>query len=88
MIRLFFILLSLSVGLAVGAPLKSLAEVRALSVEEAAKGLPVLMEGIVIYLEPDSPNFIFHDGTAGCYVTALPLETDLKRLSVCGGTGR
>ena len=78
MIRLFFILLSLSVGLAVGAPLKSLAEVRALSVEEAAQGLPVLVEGIVIYLEPDSHNFIFHDGTAGCYVTALPLQSREK----------
>ena len=75
MIRLILILLSLSVGFAAGTPLKTLAEVRALSVEEAAQGLPVLVEGIVIYLEPDSPNFIFHDGTAGCYVTALPLQS-------------
>ena len=66
MIRLFFIFLSVSAGLSAATPLKSLAEVRALSVEEAAQALPVLVEGIVIYPEPNSPNFIFHDGTAGC----------------------
>ena len=91
MIRLIFILLSLAVGLAAGAPLKTLAEVRALSAEQAAKGLPVVVEGIVIYREPNSPNVILHDGTSGCYVTALPLPDREKfqpgaRVRVKGNT--
>lgn len=73
MIRLVFLFLGLSAVLAASAPLKTLAEVRALSAEEAAKGLPVLIEGVVIIAESASNNIILHDGTAGCYVTALTL---------------
>lgn len=53
-------------------PLTTLAGVRALSAEEAAKGLPVLVEGIAIVTGFQSTTMIIHDGVAGCHVTALP----------------
>lgn len=53
-------------------PLKTLAEVRALSAEEAAKGLPVLVEGIAIVTGSNIAYIVIHDGTAGCHVAALP----------------
>jgi hypothetical protein len=71
MVRLIFILLSLSAAWAASEPLKTLAEVRALSAEEAAKGLPVLVEGIAIVTGFEITNIIIHDGVAGCHVTAL-----------------
>ena len=71
MVRLIFIFLSLSVTGAASEPLKTLAEVRALSAEEAAKGLPVLVEGITIVTGFEITNIIIHDGVAGCHVTAL-----------------
>lgn len=72
MIRLVWILLNLSVAWAASEPLKTLAEVRALSPEEAAKGLPVLVEGIAIITASDIADIVIHDGTAGCHVAALP----------------
>lgn len=58
------------------APLTSLAEVRAVPHVEAAKGLPVLVEGTVIYFK-NNPAYqdkrdglVLHDGTAGCYVSS------------------
>jgi signal transduction histidine kinase len=72
MIRLLCILLSLSMARAASEPLKTLAEVRALSAEEAAKGLPVLVEGIAIVTGFQTTTMIIHDGVAGCHVTAMP----------------
>lgn len=51
------------------APLAKLAEVRALSHEEASHGVPVALEAVVLGLDPASPwNLFVHDGSAGCYV--------------------
>ncbi len=75
MIRLVLILLVLSAAWASCAPLKTLAEVRALSAEEAAKGVPVLVEGIVIVNGFENTTMVIHDGVAGCHVTALPGKT-------------
>ncbi|MCH7224625.1 sensor histidine kinase [Haloferula sp. A504] len=60
-------------------PLKTLAEVRALSSEKAAEKLPVEVEGIVTYFDRkvenigDPEGLILHDGTAGCYASS-PLQ--------------
>jgi signal transduction histidine kinase len=72
MSRLICIFLNLSVAWAAPEPLTTLAEVRALSAEEAAKGLPVLVEGIAIVTGFQTTTLIIHDGVAGCHVTALP----------------
>jgi len=72
MIRLIFLFLGLSMVWGVSEPLKTLAEVRALPAEKAAKGLPVLVEGIAIVTGFSKTSMIIHDGVAGCYVTALP----------------
>lgn len=50
-------------------PLKSLAELRALSHGAASLAVPVEVEGIVVGLEPSAPfHFFLHDGTAGCFI--------------------
>lgn len=50
-------------------PLKSLVEVRALSVDEASAGLEVEVSGVVLGMDPGLTRFFFlHDGEAGCYV--------------------
>ena len=57
-------------------PLTTLAEVRAVSHEAAARQLPVLIEGTVIFFQKRSDNLdkaeglILHDGTAGCHIAA------------------
>ena len=67
-------------------PLATLADVRALSGEEAAKRLPVVVEGTVIYFDPHAENrrktqgLVLHDGTAGCYVTSLLPLRDLEQI--------
>jgi signal transduction histidine kinase len=48
-------------------PLRTLAEVRALSDEAARSGLPVRIEAVVLYVEPFRQSTILHDGTASCY---------------------
>ncbi len=48
-------------------PLRTLAEVRALSDEDARAGLPVRIEAVVLYAEPANAATILHDGTATCY---------------------
>lgn len=51
------------------APFTSLTAVRALSAEQAAQGLPVQVEGVVLGLEPTvQRHFFLHDGRAGCFV--------------------
>jgi signal transduction histidine kinase len=61
--------------------LVSFAAVRALTHEEAEKGLAVKLEGTVLGADPASPwNLFMHDGTAGCYVKLLP-EKDVSKFS-------
>lgn len=50
-------------------PVTQLTDLRNLNVEEAATGVPVRVEGIVVGLEPSAPfHFFLHDGTAGCFI--------------------
>jgi signal transduction histidine kinase len=66
-------LLALPHSLGAAEPLASFAAVRALSQDEAATGVPVKVEGVVLGVDPASPwNLFMHDGTAGCYVKILP----------------
>lgn len=48
--------------------IRSLAELRALPVEVAATGLPVEVEGTILYSDLTTGDLIMHDGTAACYV--------------------
>ena len=53
--------------------LLSFAAVRALSHDEAEKGLAVKLEATVLGADPASPwNLFMHDSTAGCYVKLVP----------------
>lgn len=83
MVRLIFIFLSLSVAWAACEPLKTLAEVRVLPAEEAAKGLPVQVEGIAIITGSNIADIVIHDGTAGCHVAALPGQNREKIAPGC-----
>jgi signal transduction histidine kinase len=68
--------LTLSGHAAAAAPLTTLAEVRAISKEQAAKNPPVEVEGTVVYFDRKTRNLgepeglVIHDGTAGCYVSS------------------
>lgn len=54
-------------------PIIKLTDLRNLKVEEAATGVPVKIEGIVVGLEPSAPfHFFIHDGTAGCFIKTHP----------------
>lgn len=70
------LLLFLLAAPAWAAPLKTLAEIRALSADQAAMNLPVEVEGTVIYFDRnvknigDAEGLILHDGTAGCYISS------------------
>lgn len=48
-------------------PLRTLAEVQALSDEAARSGLPVRVEAVVLYSDPLQYATIIYDGTAACY---------------------
>lgn len=53
-------------------PVTSLTKLRGLSVEEAARGVPVLIEGTVVGLEPSAPfHFFLHDGETGCFIKTI-----------------
>lgn len=73
---IFVLGLSILVAGAEVTPLTTLAEVRELPHEEAAKHLPVEVEGTVIYFDRNVDNIgdpeglILHDGTAGCYASS------------------
>jgi len=54
-------------------PVTRLADLRALSVEQAGRHLPVRIQGVVLGLEPSTRyQFFLHDGTAGCFVRPSP----------------
>jgi signal transduction histidine kinase len=47
--------------------------VRTLSQDEAAAGVPVIVDAIVLGVDPGSPWSLFmHDGSSGCYVKLIP----------------
>ena len=48
-------------------PIRTLAEVQALSDERALTALPVRVEAVVLYAAPARGDMIIHDGTAACY---------------------
>ncbi len=61
-----FLLMS---AVSAAAPLTRLADIRALSAEEAAKGIPVRVEGTVVAIEPSTRyQFFLNDGTTGCFI--------------------
>ena len=64
------ILLFLLLGLALcqaAEPLRTLAEVQALSDEAARAGREVRVEALVLYSDPENNATILHDGTAACF---------------------
>jgi signal transduction histidine kinase len=69
-----------------GGKLKALAEIRALSHEQASAQLPVEVEGTVIYFDRETKNIgdpeglILHDGTAGCYASSQLLFSERDRI--------
>ena len=73
-------------------PLTSLAAVRALDAEVAARNLPVTVEGVVLGLQPGTPaNAFLHDGATGCSIrwSGLGPQPDLvpgTRVRVTGVT--
>lgn len=90
MLKILFVLLALiSSVYAEEPPLRTLAAVRALSHGEAAKGLPVEIEGTVIFADPNDPGIIVHDGTDSCWFGAKsPFPADLRSGSKVRATGR
>jgi signal transduction histidine kinase len=90
MLRILLALLALMIaGFAGEPPLRTLAAVRALSHEEAAKGLLVEIAGTVIFVDSKEPGIIVHDGTASCWIGAeAPFPDDLKPGSRVRATGR
>ena len=69
MILRLFIALIIASRLATASPLDTVAKVRELSPEEAAKALPVKFEGTVIYYDPNSGDLFVRDDTATTYVS-------------------
>ena len=66
----FFCLLTLT--LAAREPVARLADLRALTAEDARQGQPVRIEGTVVGLEPSTQfHFFLHDGSAGCFIKTI-----------------
>ncbi len=61
--------------------LRTAAEIRALSRGEAARGHPVLIEGVVSYSDPGQNHLFVQDGSAGVYV-----HTGFHDLGVVAGS--
>ena len=60
---------ALYLGASAREAVNTLAELRALPTEEAASGVPVRVEGVVLGLDPERVgDFFLHDGTAGCVI--------------------
>ncbi len=51
--------------------LRTVAGIRALSIQEGARGYPVSLKGIVTFLFPSRPNFFIQDSTGGVYVSIV-----------------
>jgi signal transduction histidine kinase len=69
-LTLFFLALLLALRVASAAePLDSIARIRALAPEEAARNLPVAIEAAVTFHSPGSSAVTAHDGNEGIYLT-------------------
>ncbi len=69
--------------MAVGAePIRKVADVRALKPEDAARSLPVEIEGVVTYYNPLHSELLFHDGHDGIYVKIGKVERPLPEFGV------
>lgn len=90
MLKILLAVLALILPAYAEAPaLRTLAAVRAIPLEEAAKGLLVDIEGTVIFVDPKEPGIIVHDGAASCWFGAkTPFSDDLKIGSRVRATGR
>jgi signal transduction histidine kinase len=66
-------------------PLRSIARIRALSPEEAARNLPVAIEAMVTYYDSPRPSLLAHDGSEGIFV---PLSATLKERPAFGPGSR
>ena len=63
-----FLCLVIGVRLAIAEPIDTVARIRALAPTEAARGLPVRIEGIVTYFDSKANDLFLQDATAGTYV--------------------
>lgn len=91
MFKILLVLLTMtSLAFAEEKPLRTIEAVRALSHEEAAKGLQAVIEGTALFLDSKRPGFIIHDGTSSCWCAIkLPFPDNLKlgsRVRVIGQT--
>ncbi len=69
--RLLFLILCSGAAFVASAvePLTSLARIRALSPEQAAQNLPVVIEVTVTFSDPPRPSLLAHDGREGIFVS-------------------
>ncbi len=82
----FFAVADLAEGAALSADgdtLTRAAQVRALSPEQAARGLPVRLNGVVTFSDVEAGLLFFHDGTGGVFLalrdpTAMPAGTRVE----------
>lgn len=65
-------------GLDPAKPIKSLAEVRALTPAQARRGYPVEFHGIVTFFDSQVELLTVQDGTAGIYVEVAGVPTGLS----------
>lgn len=72
----FFLLLALRVVAA--EPLRNVAQIRALSLKEADRGLPAQIEGVVTYFDPKFEDLFVQDATATTFVGYGERTLDLK----------
>jgi len=61
-------------------PLDTVAKIRALPPAEAAKHLPVQMEGTVLVFDPAKSSFVFYDGTGGVGVRMIRPSLDRAKI--------
>jgi len=66
-LSLLLLILSAAVG-ASAEPLRTLAEVQALSDEAAKRGLTLELEAVVLYSDPYRGDMIIHDGSSSCFI--------------------
>lgn len=76
-----------------GAPLKTAKEIRALSPDTAAQGLPVEMSGVITFSNEAAITLFIHDGEAGVFIEqpwvgAGPWPKTGDRVEVKGITGK
>lgn len=63
-----FVLISLTTVMHAEEPLRTLAEVQALPDDVAKKNLPVELEAVVLYADPNRGDTVIDDGTSSCFI--------------------